>query len=68
MVLRGVPATNGSAPQWRLRTAPGTGAALAEVRCVCRDCGAHVHGIASTNTLGGSCPNCGSYQIAVDAG
>jgi hypothetical protein len=32
------------------------------VRCLCTHCGAHVIGLLG-HTLGGSCENCGSYEI-----
>lgn len=33
-----------------------------DVRCACRDCGAHFIAWQGLRTLGGSCGNCGSYN------
>jgi hypothetical protein len=37
---------------------------LRQVRCVCLGCGSHVIAQAASATLGGSCGNCGSYELS----
>ena len=54
-----------SGPSWTPLSEPGQGSAMAQVRCACQSCGAHLPGTLSQANLLGSCPNCGSYEIAL---
>ncbi len=62
-VLRG--RRRAAGPSWTPLSKPGQGSAMAEVRCACQSCGAHLPGTLSQANLMGSCPNCGSYEIAL---
>lgn len=62
-VLRGH--TRPSGPSWIPLSKRGQGSAMAQVRCACQSCGAHLPGTLSQANLLGSCPNCGSYEIAL---
>jgi hypothetical protein len=35
------------------------------LRCSCDNCGAHVIAMAGSCTLGGSCANCGGYELSI---
>ena len=37
------------------------------VRCACLTCGAHVEARVGMATVGGSCPNCGGYDLDCSA-
>jgi len=62
-VLRGHKRPSG--PSWTPLSKRGQGSAMAAVRCACQSCGAHLPGTLSQANLLGSCPNCGSYEIAL---
>ena len=52
-------------PVWTPAVAPTAPAVVGETRAVCRRCGVHVNAIVTRAALGGSCHNCGSYELEI---
>jgi diguanylate cyclase (GGDEF)-like protein len=53
----------GAIPAAEPRTSSGSATVLGEVRRRCRSCGTHVTATLSPGSQGGSCSNCGSYEL-----
>ena len=52
-------------PLWTPAVASTTPTVVGETRAVCRRCGVHVNAIVTRAALGGSCHNCGSYELEI---